>query len=194
MKSSTESFESSMCRVVRVLKLQAAGLDENFRCFQENDMGQLFSSSALDYPWAQWGERLLGRVSTGKDTERNHRAETFRDRDIQREIRRAGKYRKGKKGKKNKRRSRETEWKWKRGRELEEMSDPVTGKHNVTDHFALLSSSLRCKNIPEREWIRLPSQPFQDIRMWLSIWECSCMQWKGKSETHTTKHWWARSN
>lgn len=33
---------------------------------------------------------------------------------------------------------------------LEKMFDPATGKHNVTSHLALLSTTLKLENIPER--------------------------------------------
>lgn len=40
MKSSTETFEGSMCCVAGVPKMQASGLDEECLCFQERDLSQ----------------------------------------------------------------------------------------------------------------------------------------------------------
>lgn len=85
MKSSTETFESSMCHVVRVSKRQARGLGDKCCCFQE-DPSLPASPSQSPVPLGTVGEGLLELGMRIRDTERDHRTETFRDRETQRET------------------------------------------------------------------------------------------------------------
>lgn len=145
MKSATETFESGMCRVVRVSKMQARGAGEKRRGFQEG------WSLPLARP-----ERSVPRSTVG----RGRRREDCRE-DPQRETGRASS-RKGKKKRDVERLSRCEKKKNNKVRKLGKMTQQLV---DATDRPLLLSSLfwLVSKNIPERKRIGLPSQAFENI-------------------------------
>ena len=142
MKSSTENFESSMCRVVRVSKRQARGLGDKCCCFQEDPSLPASPSSAPRSPGhggggAAWERDEEKRHREGPpDTERDHRTQTFRNRETQRETVRS----RPRKGKKEKREVKRLNGCEERVRKLGKMFDPATCQCN--QQTPLLSFSL----------------------------------------------------
>ena len=105
MKSSTETFESSMCRVVRVSKRQARGLGDKCCCFQEDPSLPASPSSAPRSPGhggggAAWERDEEKRHREGPpDTDIQRQGDTTRDSEIQ-----------AQKGKEGEKRGKETQW------------------------------------------------------------------------------------
>lgn len=180
--------------------MQASGLSEKCHCFQKDLSPPSCPSSAFS---CTVGEGLLGRGKWRWDTERLNRSETEtewqRKTERQRQRQREKRYpaqdreRERKQGGKKIQRVWKKEWGSWRVWKLEKMFDPATCRCNTANSFALLFTLLMCKNIPERGWIVLPSQPFQSVSVWLSIQAYSCMPWKGHS-INVSRHWWAKSN
>ena len=156
MKSATETFESSMRRVVRVSKMQARGPGEKCRGFQEGwSLSLTCLSGALRSPEPDGGAgppagRLQRRPSgeTGRASPRKGKKK--------REVKRLSG------GGKNKIKIKWGSWgKW-----------PSNLSMQPTDPFAVFPLFwLVSKNIPEGKRIELPSQAFENTSVWLSLQE-----------------------